>query len=66
MEFAAGCGSEELIARLVEDDISDAEFHRETQRLKDIHIGSKEELCYFRIFHDFFGADVDTSAIGRW
>jgi asparagine synthase (glutamine-hydrolysing) len=66
MEFAAGCGSEELVTRLVEEEISDAEFIRERGRLKDINIRSKEELYYFKIFHDFFGADVDNAAIGRW
>jgi asparagine synthase (glutamine-hydrolysing) len=66
MEFAAGCGSEELITHLVEQEISDAEFNREMEKLKDINIRSKEELYYFRIFHDFFGTDVDAAAIGRW
>ena len=66
MEFAAGSGSEELITHLVEDEISDAEFNRETEKLKDINITSKEELYYFRIFHNFFGNAVDLEAIGRW
>ena len=66
MEFAAGCGSEELITHMVEDEISDAELEREKQRLQDINISSKEELYYFRIFHDFFGSDVNITAIGRW
>jgi asparagine synthase (glutamine-hydrolysing) len=66
MEFAAGCGSEELITSMVEDEISDAELERERARLTNINISSKEELYYFRIFRDFFGAEVDASAIGRW
>jgi hypothetical protein len=66
MEFAAGCGSEELVTRLVEDEISDAEFERERQRLEGVNLMSKEELYYFRIFYDFFGTDVDAAAIGRW
>jgi len=66
MEFAAGCGSEELITQFVDNAISDTEFHREAERLKDVHIRSKEELYYYRIFHDFFGTDVDAEAIGRW
>jgi len=66
MEFAAGCGSEELITHMVEDEISDAELEREKQRLQDINISSKEELYYFRIFHDFFGSGVNVAAIGRW
>jgi len=66
MEFAAGCGSEELITDMVEDEISDAEFERERQRLQEINISSKEDLYYFRIFYDFFGSDIDATAIGRW
>jgi len=66
MECAAGCGSEELITDMVEDEISDAEFERERQRLQEINISSKEDLYYFRIFYDFFGSDIDATAIGRW
>jgi asparagine synthase (glutamine-hydrolysing) len=66
MEFAAGCGSEELITHMVEDEISDAELERERQRLQNINISSKEELYYFRIFRDFFGSDVNAATIGRW
>lgn len=66
MEFAAGCGSEELITSLVEEEISDAEFSREKEQLKDINILSKEELYYFRLFREFFDTDIDAAAIGRW
>jgi asparagine synthase (glutamine-hydrolysing) len=66
MEFAAGCGSEELITHMVEDEISDVEFESERRGLEGINISSKEELYYFRIFRDFFGGDVDIAAIGRW
>ena len=66
MEFAAGCGSEELLTHMVEDEISDTEFEREQKKLEDIQISSKEELYYFRIFRSFFGSDVDDKAIGRW
>jgi len=66
MEFAAGCGSEELLTHWTEDTISDAEFEQERRNLESIDISSKEELCYFRIFRDFFGSDVNIAAIGRW
>jgi asparagine synthase (glutamine-hydrolysing) len=66
MEFAAGCGSEELLTGMVENEISDAEFDRERRELGDVNISSKEELYYFRIFRDFFGSDVDVAAVGRW
>jgi asparagine synthase (glutamine-hydrolysing) len=66
MEFAAGCGSEELLTQWAESAISDVEFEQERQNVEDIDISSKEELCYFRIFREFFGSDVNIAAIGRW
>ncbi|MEE8173831.1 MAG: hypothetical protein V3T71_00765, partial [Dehalococcoidia bacterium] len=66
MEFAAGCGSERLLADLVENEISDAEFERERKKLEHVQISSKEELYYFRIFRSFFNTDGMIEAIGRW
>ena len=66
VEFAAGCGSERLLAELLEDEITDAEFEQERKRLEDVQISSKEELYYFRIFRSLFSTDVDIKAIGRW
>ena len=66
MEFAAGCGSEKLITHWVESEISEAEFEQERRKLEGINISSKEELYYFKIFYDFFGTDVNATAIGRW
>jgi asparagine synthase (glutamine-hydrolysing) len=65
-EFAAGCGSERLLADLVEDEISDAELEREKELFKDVKISSKEGLYYFRIFKSFFNTDGEIEAIGRW
>ena len=65
-EFAAGCGSEHLITDLAESEISDAEFEKEKELLKDVEISSKEELYYLRIFKSFFNTDGEVEAIGRW
>ena len=66
MEFAAGCGSEQLITQLVDDEITDEEFEHDKDALSKVSLTSKEELYYYRIFHDFFCTDVDAEAIGRW
>ncbi len=66
MEFAAGCGSEQLITQLVDDEITDDEFEHDKSAFNHVSLASKEELYYYRIFHDFFGTDVDAEAIGRW
>jgi asparagine synthase (glutamine-hydrolysing) len=66
MEFAAGCGSEQLITQLVDDKITDGEFEHDKSAFNHVSLASKEELYYYRIFHDFFGTAVDAEAIGRW
>jgi hypothetical protein len=66
MEFAAGCGSEQLITQMVDDEITDDEFAHEKDALSQASLTSKEELYYYRIFHGFFGTDIDAEAIGRW
>ena len=66
IEFAAGCGSERLLADLLEDEISDAEFEKERKGIGNVQISSKEELYYFRIFRSFFNTDGEIEAIGRW
>ena len=65
-EFAAGCGSERLIADFAENEISDTEFEREKKMFKDANISSKEELYYFRIFKEFFNTDGEIESLGRW
>ena len=66
MEFAAGCGSEQLLTDLVENIISDAEFERERKRIETVQILSKEELYYFKIFQSLFNTDGMYGTVGRW
>jgi asparagine synthase (glutamine-hydrolysing) len=65
-EFAAGCGSEQLLTDLTEDIISDAEFERERNEIENIQILSKEELYYFKIFRSLFNTDGMVETVGRW
>ena len=55
-----------MITDLAESEISDAEFEKEKELLKDVEISSKEELYYLRIFKSFFNTDGEVEAIGRW
>ncbi|MDY6835327.1 MAG: asparagine synthase B [Chloroflexota bacterium] len=65
-EFADGCASAHIVEEFVEDRISDSEYQLERNRLAPIEISSKEELYYFRLFHDFFGTDGLEQTVGKW
>ena len=66
-QFANGSGSEELLTRYAETEISDADFEAERKRYAGIDLRWKEELMYFRIFREHFGDNPSTlSTVGRW
>jgi asparagine synthase (glutamine-hydrolysing) len=63
-EFSQGAGSVDFLSRHFEDVITDAEF-AEAQAAYPI-IRSKEELYYFRLFTQYFGADSAVRTVGQW
>ncbi|HID31726.1 MAG TPA: hypothetical protein EYP19_17230 [Desulfobacterales bacterium] len=63
-EFSQGSGSAGLLAAYFEDMISDSEL-AETQAAHPI-VRSKEELYYFRIFSEKFGAGKAMKTVGQW
>ncbi len=65
-EFADGCGSARLIADFAQSEISDDELERQKRPSGHIQISSKEELYYFKLFHDFFSTQGLPQTIGRW
>jgi asparagine synthase (glutamine-hydrolysing) len=68
MQFATGAGSDDLIAQLADEEISDAEFERESREVYAAtgrEILDKEELYFFRIFRDFFGLEM-APIVRRW
>jgi asparagine synthase (glutamine-hydrolysing) len=66
-QFARGSGSDELLTRYAETEISDADFEAERKRYAGIDLRWKEELMYFRIFREHFGDNPSTlSTVGRW
>lgn len=55
MKFSAGAGSSRIFAELAEEQVSDADFIAEGNRLKkewNYRISGKEALYYYRILHE--------------
>ena len=64
-KFWEGAGVGDVLEAHAEQEIADAEFHRE-RRLRDgISLNTKEELFYFRIFNDQFGDGFSPHLVGR-
>lgn len=67
-QFAEGAGSHHVIQDLAEAEISDTDFAREVAAVETEtghRIGSKEELYYYRIYHEYFGSFAG-QMIERW
>lgn len=58
-KFWEGAGVGEKLANYAEQRITDADFRRERWLPNGWMLSSKEELMYYRIFHDHFG-DLET------
>ncbi len=63
-EFSQGSGSADVLREYFELTISDAEFEEAQARHQIIR--SKEELYYFRIFSESFGAPLAAETVGQW
>ncbi len=63
-EFSQGSGSAALLPGYFERGIDDGEL--ETAQAQYPMIRSKEELYYFRIFTDHFGAGPAADTVGQW
>ncbi len=64
-KFWQGAGVEELLAQHAEETISDAGLECERRLDNGWLLNSKEELMYYRIFRERFGALADLSWMGR-
>lgn len=64
-KFAIGSGLGDRLARFAEEQLSDAEFHRERRIADGMELRSKEELYYYRIFRQQYPADTFLPLIGR-
>ena len=66
-KFAEGAGSARIIEQIAEEVINDKQFAAETDQVFEetgCHIGTKEELYYYRIFRRFFEAPI-AALVGR-
>ena len=63
-EFSQGSGSAKVLTAYFEEHIPDHEL-TETQAKYPV-IRSKEELYYFRLFTEHFGADRAVETVGQW
>ncbi len=63
-EFSQGSGSATLLPAYFEEHIRDQEL-AEAQAKYSL-IRSKEELCYFRLFTEYFGAGHAVETVGQW
>ncbi|MFX1475637.1 MAG: asparagine synthase-related protein [Promethearchaeota archaeon] len=64
-KFWQGAGVGDLLARYAEKQISDSEFARERILPNGWQLNSKEELLYYRIFHESFGPIFNLAWMGR-
>lgn len=64
-KFSHGTGSRDLLAHYANDQISDRDFAEAQQRYPQAALRSKEELFYYRIFHEQFGKRIPSQTVGR-
>ncbi len=64
-KFWEGAGVSDLLSQYAEENISDKDFQEERDLPNGWQLNTKEELMYYRIFRDHFGALEDLSWMGR-
>lgn len=64
-KFWAGAGIKDLLAKVADERITDADFVRERRLPNGWQLTSKEELMYYRIFREQFGDVEDLNWMGR-
>jgi asparagine synthase (glutamine-hydrolysing) len=67
-KFSKGAGSSDLISQLAESQISDAEFERESARLKtawNYSLPNKEALYYYKTMREFYDDEFIFPVMGH-
>ncbi len=64
-KFSHGAGSRDLLGQHANKRISDREFAWALEEYPEAALRSKEELLYYRIFHEQFGERIPPQAVGR-
>lgn len=65
-QFAYGCGSDDLLTKYAEREVSDKALEAARRDHPEAGLTGKEELLYFDIFQKFFGQASVISTVGRW
>lgn len=65
-QFAKGSGSEDILIKFTDEQISDEQFEKEIKKYSDTVIRSKEELFYFKIFKSYFRHPDAAKTVGLW
>jgi len=64
-KFSHGTGSRDLLAQYANNQISDKDFAEAQRQYPQAALRSKEELFYYRIFHEQFGDRIPSQTVGR-
>lgn len=64
-KFWEGAGVGDLLAQHAESQVSDSDFRRQRRLENGLHVHTKEELMYYRTFHEHFGDFADLGWMGR-
>jgi asparagine synthase (glutamine-hydrolysing) len=64
-KFWEGGGFLNLLQNYADENVSDSDFFHEKRIVNGWQLNTKEELLYYRIFREFFGAAYDIPWIGR-
>lgn len=68
-EFSEGSGTKDFLETVFEQCISDLELKMDRERIlkeENIHIRSKQELYFYRIFKTFYPSSSAADTVGRW
>jgi asparagine synthase (glutamine-hydrolysing) len=64
-KFWEGGGFLNLLQNYADENVSDSDFSHERKLANGWQLNTKEELLYYRIFREFFGAAYDIPWMGR-
>jgi len=64
--FGSGAGSTQLLGLIAEKEISDEQFTKNCYTEEGLHLHSKEELLYYRIFKEKFKHPSLTQLVAVW
>ncbi len=64
-KFSEGCGSDQALASVAEEEISDAAFALRSELPDGSFLQNKEEMMYYRVFQKLFPSDSALKTVGH-